>query len=265
MTETNAPAVSPSPLPTASAPDSSVSAPAASPVTTASETAPSSSPAPVETAETPVVAPATETPAADAPAEEQPAGDAPPTEETKVEGEVKPEEAAAEGAEPPKAAAPVYTEFKLPEGATADEPTMSAFKNILAKNNLTQEAGQELVDFHNNIVQQTQKAVEQRQQDAFADTRRGFVQDFEKSAGNRRNTVLNDAKWAITELMPNEKSRKELYSVLAFTGAGDNKYVISLLAAAAKKMREGAAPGPSTPMNGPNNLSPAERRYGARK
>lgn len=138
----------------------------------------------------------------------------------------------------------------------------SAFANLLGKYNLTQEAGQELMDFGGSIIKQTQERMVQTQQDVFADTRRNFVKDFEKFAGNRRDTMLNDAKFAITELVKDKAQRTELWSVLSFTGAGDHKAVISAFANAGKRLRERNAPGPSLPQNGAKSGSPADRRYG---
>jgi hypothetical protein len=98
------------------------------------------------------------------------------------------------------------------------------------------------------------------QVDAFAETRAGWVKDFETSAGNRRNTILADAKAAVLHAVPDDKTRAELWNVLALTGAGDHPAVIRAFAAIGKGLRERAAPSPGTPAK--TTLSPAERRYG---
>ena len=137
----------------------------------------------------------------------------------------------------------------------------SAYTNILGKYNLTQEAGQELADFGANLVKQTQEKMAQSQLDTFAETRRGWVAEAQKKFGNRFDTVVNDAKFAISELVPDKKARADLWNVLAFTGAGDHPAVIDVMARAAKKMRERSAPATGLPPNGTKNGSPADRRY----
>lgn len=171
-----------------------------------------------------------------------------------AEGEAKPE------AEAPKA--PAYTDFKMPEGVTADTAVLGAYTNILGKYGLSQEAGQELLDFHANTLKQAQEAMDQRQRDVFAETRAGWVKDFDKGAGNKRDTILNDAKWAITDLVKDTKQREALWNVLAFTGAGDHPAVINAFASAAKRLRERAAPPPGLPQNGAKSGSAPDRRYG---
>lgn len=175
-----------------------------------------------------------------------------------VEGE-KPAEVAAE---PQAPAAPVYEEFKIPEGLQVAPEQLTAFTSTIGKYGLTQEAGQELMNLHAQTLQQATEAMAQRQQDVFAETRRGFVQDFDKSAGNKRDTILNDAKWAITELIPDAKARRELWDVFAFTGAGDHKAVINAFASAAKRLREANPPPKALPQNPAKGGTAADRRYG---
>ena len=200
-----------------------------------------------------------------------------PAEPTEAAEPAKPAEpvapasaAAAEPAAPETAAepvAPVYQDFAFPEGITAQPEQITALTGILGKYNLTQEAGQELVDLHASTFQawtdQATEKMAQAQRDAFEETRAGWRKDVDKRFGNRRDTVLNDAKWALGELMPDAKKRSELHQMLAFTGAGDHPAMIELLSAATKKMRERTAPARGLP---PKNApaSPADRRYGAR-
>lgn len=190
---------------------------------------------------------------------EAPAAEAEPV--APAEGEAPPAEAAP--AEPVEPVAPVYETFTLPDGFQAAPEQIEAFTGVLGKYGLTQEAGQELMDLHATSLKAMGEQLQQHQMDVFAETRRGWVQDFDKSAGNRRDTILNDAKWAITELVPDEKARTALWSVLAFTGAGDNKAVIGAFASAAKRLRERAAPPPPVPPRGKPQSAP-DRRYGAK-
>ncbi len=257
--------------PTSAAPSSASAAPAAAPAVATPaaapvvEAAPAAAPTPVvESA--PAAAPAVEAAKpvgddvkpADAPAVETPAVEA-AAEAKPADGE-KPVEGAA--VEPAADATPKAFEFKLPETVKADAATMSAYNNVLGKYGISQEAGQELIDFHANAIKATSDQMTQRQLDAWADTNKQWVDDFEKSAGNKRDTLLNDAKFAITDTIKDAKQRKALWDVLAFTGAGNHKDVINGLAAIGKRLRERSAPSPGAPLNGAKNGNPADRRYG---
>lgn len=158
--------------------------------------------------------------------------------------------------------APKPFEFKLPDTVKADAATMTAYGNVLGKYGISQEAGQELIDFHANAIKATQDQMASHQQDSWASTNAGWVADFDKSAGNRRDTILNDAKFAITDTIKDAKQRKAMWDVLAFTGAGNHKDVINGLAAIGKRLREGSARSTGAPLNGARGGTAADRRYG---
>lgn len=204
-----------------------------------------------------------------APAAEPAAGEA----ETAASGEAAPAEAALteakpEGdgtevkAEPDKPAAPSYADLKMPDGVVSDPIVMGAFTGVLGEFGVAPEAGQKLLDLHANVMTQAVEAMAQHQQDVFSETRRTWIAEFDKSAGNRRDTILNDAKWAISDIVKDTKQRQALWDVLAFTGAGDHPAVINAFASVAKRLRERAAPAPGLPQNGAKSGSPADRRYG---
>lgn len=222
----------------------------------------------------PVAAPVAEAaaPAAETPVEVAPVVEAPveaPAEtstietaaEPVVEAEIK-AEPKAEEAVPEPVALPTYEAFKLPEGFTAAPETLEAFSGTIGKMGLSQEQGQELMDLHGATMKAAVDKISQDQQASFDKMRQGWVQDFDKQAGNRRDTILNDAKWAISHVIPNAEARKAVWSALALTGAGDHPAVINAFAAAAKKMRERGAPPPNVPgERTPQN--PYDKRYGA--
>lgn len=246
----------------------------------------SASAAPVEAAatpavEAPVIETVAETPAADPPSQTQSAietasdADVPPSEAAPVEPKAEPAKEEAKPAEEAKAAeadaetkpaepvAPVYAEFKLPEGIQVAPDQIEAFTTTIGPMGLTQEQGQQLMDLHTAEIKKAADALTQRQIDTFADTRKSWVNDFAKQSGNRRDTILADAKTAITKAVPNAEARAELWNVLAFTGAGDHPAVINAFAALGKRLSE--RPAPPTPLpakTGPTN--PADRRYGVR-
>ncbi len=220
--------------------------------------------APVASVEAIQAAPTPTAETGDKPAESAPAApvaNAPVEAAPAPEGDKKPDGEAAP-VEPPKPEAPRY-EFKMPEGVVADAPVMSAYTNILGKYNMPPEAGQELLDFHANQMTVYAERVAQSQQDQFSETRRGWVKEFEKMAGNRRDTMLNDAKWAVMQFGGDKKQVAELWNVLNFTGAGDHPAVIRAFANIAKASRERSAPQHGNPaVSAPTD--PATRRYGKR-
>lgn len=248
MAEETVPAV---PLSPPSGGEGAVLAAPPEPVAGAAETAPATeaepSPVPAE-----VAAPEPEAAApAEVPAEEGAAVEAKP-------------EAAPDAEAPP---APVYEAFKMPEGITAAPEQIEAFTNLLGTTDVrTQEGAQALMDLHTASLKKFAETyateAAQRQQDVFAETRAGWVRDYHEQAGNKADTILNDAKWAITDLVKDEKQRTALWDVLAFTGAGDHPALITAFASAAKRLRERAAPAQSLPQNGAKSGSPADARYG---
>lgn len=244
-------------------------APEGAPVAAAPvETAPVAAPVAPEAAAAPESAP----PVAEAPAPEgeaAPVGEAAP--EASGEVEAKPEETpekpdeTALSAQPAETAQPEpfkYEAWKLPEGAELPPEVSAAATNLFGKYGLSQEASQELVDFHFAQMKRAQDAMAQHQHDVFADTRRKWRGEFEKAAGNRRNTVLTEAKHAIAEAVP-EKQRGAFWDVLNMTGAGDHPAVINAFAALGRRLREPRAPQPGMPANQPT--SAAERRYGRQR
>jgi len=220
-------------------------------------------------AEPSIAAPAAPLPQAASPtAQSQEAKSAAPEPAPKAEAQPEevpaPEEAKSVEAAETKPAAHTYTDFTFPEGVSVAPEQIAAFHNILSKNNLSQEAGQELVDFHLSRIKDAQTALVQQQQDVFQKTRQGWVKSFDKEAGNRRDTILNDARWAIGDLVKSKARRAALWNVLSFTGAGDNKELIYAFAAAAQRLREREAPAPGVRHAGKSG--PAwDRRYGEKQ
>lgn len=213
------------------------------PAAGAVEAAPAPEPASPETPPAPADAPKTDAAATpDAkPAEVKPA-------------EVKPPEAE-------KPAFPVYAEFKMPEGFKAEAEKITGYTNILGKYNIPQEAGQELVDFHASQMRQAMEQVQRQQIDTFNDTQREWVKDIDKEFGNKRDTVIQNAKWVIDQYGGTKAQKEELWGVLNFTGAGNHKATIRVFNNLAKQLRERGAPQvtQSAPANQGNA---ADRRYG---
>lgn len=255
MADANSPAT-----PIASAPELPLSAP--------SSATPNAAPNLTATPEvvTPIPA-STDAPAAVAPAP-VPAADAPApiaAEPAKVDepaavAEPVTAEPVAEPVVEPTKVAPAYTEFKLPETFKADPATLSAYTNVLGKYGISQEAGQELVDFHTNAMKQYADSVAQNQQAVFEKTKTDWQKASQKEFGNRFDTTLNDAKWAISQFGGTKQQQAELVALYGYSGTGNHPAQIRLLANMAKKLREPGSPANGLPSRG-RQESPADRRY----
>ena len=158
---------------------------------------------------------------------------------------------------------PAYT---LPEFLKMDDAQTSAFGNILTKHGLSPEATQEIIDFGGNALKTAIDAevarLNQSQLDAWAKTNQEWGQQFDKRAGNRRDTIVEQAKAAVVAAIPDKKARTAFWNALAITGAGNHPDVIFCVAALGKKLNEGRAPGAGVPNTGRNGMTAADRRYG---
>lgn len=222
-------------------------------------------------AEPPAVEPVVETPAEpvveipaepEAPAEETPAEPVveAPVEEAPAPAEEVPEPPAEEPVE--EAPKPTYEAFKLPDGIQAAPEQITAYTDVLGEFGISQEAGQRLMDLHATALKEMYESQVQRQTDTFNEMRRDWVAEFDKRTGNRRDTVLNDAKFAVTDTIKSVEKRKAFWGALGLTGAGDHPDVVEGLAAIGKRLREGSAPPIGLPAKSNGGLTPAQRRYG---
>ncbi len=217
------------------------------------------------TAEAPVEVAPVEA-AVEAPAGEEAAAEAPATEaaaETPAETPEAPaEEAAAE--EPAEPVKPVYEAFKLPEGIQAAPEQIEQFTDTIGKYGLTQEAGQELMDLHATALKEMNDSLLERQTDTFNTMRNDWKQQFYDRHPNDHNTVLDDAKLAVSTTIKNVDKRKAFWGALGMTGAGDHPDVVEGLAAIGKRFREAGAPPKGLPANPTAGMKPGDRRYGVR-
>lgn len=160
------------------------------------------------------------------------------------------------------AALPSYDAWTVPEGMVLQDDQISQYNELIGTLGLTQEAGQQLIDYGSEVLRNAQARMAEQQHTVYEELRGTWRQSFETEAGNRRETILNDAKSAIRSAVPDVKARQELWNVLSFTGAGDHPAVIKALAALGEKLREPGKPLPSLP--GTPTTSAAQRRYAKR-
>jgi hypothetical protein len=217
-------------------------------------------PASVEAAPPAVAAPEAITPVAAAPVADAAAAPAEGAPAAPLDTTIAAEPAPAEA---PVVESPKYAEtLKVPEYLKVAPDQMGAFSEILSEIKATPEQAQKLMDFGGGFIKSASEAMDQRQRDVFTETRAGWVKDSQKKFGNRFDTVVNDAKAAIAAAVPNAKARAELWSVLAYTGAGDHPAVIGAFAELNRRLTERGAPGKGLPATSAKTGSAADRRYG---
>ncbi len=162
------------------------------------------------------------------------------------------------GETPIEAPAPVavprtYEPFTLPEGTPLDEPRMTAAAELFAANNLTQEAAQNLVDFHVAEMQRYQAAALQAQHDTFSGTRAEWVKqvmaDPEIGGSGHKTAMTSIAQMRdlfVSSAAPTEAryaaEMAEFNDFLRTTGAGDHPAFNRLLHNVARRFQEPAAP-----------------------
>lgn len=177
--------------------------------------------------------------------------------------EAKAPEAAPVEPQPEAPAGPVYTDFKLPEGFNLKPEQLTGFTERLGKYGLTQDAGQDLLEFGTAQIKTAVDDARQQDRETFENMRADWRKEVDKTFGKDRDIAVGDANWLLNEAMQSKTDRKKMFEALALTGAGDNPYVIKALANIAKKLKERGAPPASLGARAPKQ-NPADRRYGAR-
>ncbi len=137
-----------------------------------------------------------------------------------------------------------YDDFKLPEGVIPVEGQMEAFKGLVGKYGIPQEAAQQIIDMHiNSIKQYDQSSAQltlQQQHRAFAETRKAWrtaVLSDEQLGGSGHQTAMG-AVARMRDLFVPEKDRAEFDNFMRITGAGDHPAFLRLLHNAARRFDE---------------------------
>lgn len=181
------------------------------------------------------------TPEADPAGSETPAEETPPEPEPEEvkDGEAKPE--AAEAAPEPRA----YEPFTFPEGVEAKSERVAEFTEVASTLGLEQEQAQSLIDLHSKAMNEYAGLMAQHQMDVFQETKAQWRGEFKKFAGNRADTMVDDAKAVIRLAFPAEADRAAAVEAMNYMGATDNPWMIRLLASAGRRLREPATPSPA--------------------
>lgn len=160
----------------------------------------------------------------------------------KPDGEGKP----AEGEKKPETVETAkYEPFTLPEGLTADEPTIAKFSEIVGgPEKLNQETAQKLVDLYSERMGAFAQHLASEQHRIFAETRAVWVETIKADpilGGAGHQTALQAAA-RMRDLLVPEEHRAEFADFMRVTGAGDHPAMFRLLHNAARLFDEPAAP-----------------------
>jgi len=213
-------------------------------------------------------APESAAPVAETPAEPAAAPEVTPHTETETlletagkppEGE-KPAETAPVPEQP---AQPVrtYEDFALPAGFTAEPEKLAAFKEVIGKHNLDQEAAQRLVDMHTANLQAYAEGLHADQHRVFAETRADWrkqvMADEQLGGAGHQTSIAAIAR--MRDLLVPEQHKEAFNNFLRVTGAGDHPEFLRVLHNAARLFDEPAAPS-HQPVNPPPNIGRAPGR-----
>jgi hypothetical protein len=155
-------------------------------------------------------------------------------------------------AKPAETKAPAkYAEFKAPEGAAIDEPTMTEFKAMAKELDLTQEQAQHLLDFGGEKIKALAAAPYKAWSDLQTKWQAEIQADPEIGGTNMETTVASAAR--VYQLGPDNpfvKSAEEataLKDALNTTGSGNNPAIVRLFSRLGKMLGE-----PGTVTGAPN-------------
>jgi hypothetical protein len=175
--------------------------------------------------------------------EEEAKTELPKVEEVKVEepnpGEAKVEEVKVEPPQPI-----TYSNFEIPEGFKFNEQRLEETKAVFAKYNLSQEAGQELVNLHTNVLKEMASATLAEQHRVFGEMRKQWANTAradEQIGGSGFETSMQ-AIARMRDLFVPEKDRASFDEFLRITGAGDHPAFLKLLHNAARRFDEPQPP-----------------------
>lgn len=259
----------------------SVAAPASAPVETSAPAGPVSA---VPPAEAVVASPAPAPDAAPAPVEAAPAPAAPsvtllgetpkePVANPPVEADAQSPEAPKEEGQSEEPAQPIVLDpFELPDGITLDAERVGEFtgklvdfaKELKADPASIRDFGQNLLNMHMAEVTQAVTAFSQSQLERFESFKSELRQKVEADpqlGGNRLNTTLENANYAIRLFGGSPEQQSELRGALDALGVGNHPALIRLLDNAGAAMREGRPLAAKAPPSAPK--SKIATMYGA--
>ena len=136
-------------------------------------------------------------------------------------------------------------EFTLPEGVTADDATMTTFKETLAEAGVSPENGTKLFDLYVGEVKKGAEAWAKAQSDAWTETTNAWKAELEADpdyGGEKAKAVQTSIGRALDEY-----GTPEARQAFDLTGAGWNPHIVKFVHRMAAALQEGS----SLPATGP--------------
>lgn len=171
------------------------------------------------------------------------------------EGEPKPDEGLAEA---PPPLTPDSYQFKLPDGVTPDEATLTSLKETLATSQVPAEVGQKLIDMHVAELNKSAEAFAQGQAAAWTTTVDQWKSEVEADpelGGDKKPIVTAAIARALDEY--GDPSTRQAFDL---TGVGWNPHVIKFIYRMAAALNEGS-PHPASGAMGKSNRTPGDILY----
>lgn len=136
----------------------------------------------------------------------------------------------------PAAGAPEKYEFKLPEGATLEGPVLEEVTGLLKKHGLSNEAGQELVDFHAKQMKDAAAGPYK----LWSETQETWLDEIKSSPDlgpKFTDGTLGASVSKMISTLPVEQA-KAFRDALNFTGVGNNPAIVRGLFAISQRFTE---------------------------
>lgn len=171
------------------------------------------------------------------------------TKKADAKAETKDGDKAKDGDKSKTGAPEAYADWKVPEGYAIDDELKGKVNGMFKGMNLTQEQGQQLLDFY---VEQTKEAF-QAPFDAYQEIRDGWRRDAENhpelrgKLGKDGDVVVRIGKFLSD--VPDQELASDFRKLMDFTGAGNHPAFIRMVDYMARLHTEGghaAGKGPST-------------------
>jgi hypothetical protein len=138
--------------------------------------------------------------------------------------------------------APTY-EFAFPEDRPADPDLLKGATELFATDRLTQEQAQRYVDYTNDtVIPRLRDRLMNELTEGWNATKAQWAKDFEADpviGGNRRDTTVNEGRFAITDLTRgDEKTKKEFWELQNASGNGNHIASLRIFSEAGRRFQQ---------------------------
>jgi len=170
------------------------------------------------------------------------------------------------------ASLPTYEDFKLPENFSMDAETLSDVTKVLgefetktkADHAEVQALGQAMIDRHINALNKSIEHLVATHNEAHHAKVNAWKESIDKDpelGGNRKDTVLNAARRAISMYGGSEEQQADFKKALNESGLGNHPTMVRILSAQVRAVEEGKLLPGMKPVQ--ENRSKIDKRYGS--